>query len=123
MIRALSLIALVLSGKNTVASSNKVSFTIGTCNRFGLGITPCIFISKPASPYPRHDILDLRGGSNDLDSETTAEPIKEETETLYLPGLLDAIVTRKNVCTVLWFKYETHKAIILSHKCLIILGY
>jgi len=97
MIAAFALIAAALSDRYTFVDSNTSPFPISPCNRFGLGITSCLLSKRSilATAHSRKYFAEIRGGA---ETDMKSEQSEEEPEILYLPGLLDAIVSRKNVC-------------------------
>ncbi len=101
MITAYALIVAALSDRCNVAANNPVSFILSACNRFG-GNTNCILPRHSTSAKTQliNYLTAIRGGSEEKESESLPESLEEEPETLYLPALLDAIVTRKSVSII-----------------------
>ena len=58
-------------------------------SRWGTGGVSSLVQDKELVLSQRKGLYEVRGGSTEIDAETDPEP-----ETLYLPGLLDAVVAR-----------------------------
>jgi hypothetical protein len=100
MIIAISLIATALSGKHSVDGNTFTNMRLSR-DRFGLVRKPCTS-TMSITTHQRKFLSKIRGGSVDEDTgdNRSSKEASAENETMYLPGLLEAIVKRKNVCGV-----------------------